>query len=110
MYRGTQQQEEPVMFVNHATEQEEQDVSFEQSGWASTQSSNRWTTKKMEVSLITKTMRAAFSKARSRLDLRHRHASTGNYLAKVEKTSAQETTTAPKIPTHAGPSGVIQTN
>ena len=72
------------MFVNHAAEQEEQDVSFEQSGWASTQSSNRWTTKKMEVSLITKTMRAAFSKARSRLDLRHRHTSMGNHLAKVE--------------------------
>jgi len=71
------------MFVNHAAEQEEQDVSFEQSGWASTQSSNRWTTK-MEVSLIKKIMRVAFSKARSQLDLRHRHASKGNHLAKVE--------------------------
>lgn len=72
------------MFVNHAAEQEEQDVSFEQSGWASTQSSNRWTTK-VEVSLIKKIMRVAFSKARSQLDLRHRHASKGTYLETVEK-------------------------
>ena len=70
------------MFVNHAIEQEEQDLPFEQTGWASTQSSNRWTIK-MEVSLV-KYMWVAFSKARSQLDLRHRHADKGCYLAKLE--------------------------
>lgn len=70
------------MFVNHAKEQEEQDATFMQTGWASTQSSNRWNAE-MKVTLL-KFLWVAFSKARSRLDLRHRHASRGFYLKHVE--------------------------
>jgi len=70
------------MFVKRAIEQEQQDVTFKQSGWASARASNRWNTE-MAVSLRTY-LWEEFTKARSWLDLRRRLVSKGFYLKQVE--------------------------
>ena len=69
------------MFAKHAIEQEKQDVTFKQSGWASARASNRWNSE-MEVSLRMY-LWEEFSKARSWLDLRRRLVSKGFYLKQV---------------------------
>jgi len=70
------------MFAKHAIEQEAQDVTFKQSGWASARSNNRWNTE-MEISLRMH-LWEEFTKARNWLDLRRRLVSKGFYLKQEE--------------------------
>jgi len=70
------------MFAKHAIEQEKQDVTFKQSGWASALSSNRWDTE-MAVSLRM-FLYDVSAEARSRSDRRRRLVSQGFYLKQVD--------------------------